>query len=217
MNRTESGAVNVLLIVVVMVSLIAVGFAVAFFWAFNDRDHYKNDSDALVAAAVATAKSEAQKAFDTTVAEALKQPYVSFSGPADFGSVSFSYPRTWAGYNVENSANRYAVYYAPQVVPNTGNKASLFSLRVSIVNQTYETVLKSYESLAISGKVTVTPITTGTDGFGGMRVDGTFDDQFHGSAAIFKIRDKTLTLRTDSQDYMNDFNNVVLATLHFTP
>ena len=222
MNRNESGEVNILLIVVIFVSLIAVGFAVAFFWAYGERNHYMNDSDAIVAEAVEEAKEE-QKADDVVWhEEEMKKPYWDFQSPGVFGSVKFQYPKTWAAYNAENTATRYSAYFNVQTVLPTSVKSSIHALRILVTNQAYEAVLKSFESAVTGGKLTATPVVAGLvddehTGFNGVRFDGTLDNAFNGSAVIFKIRDKTLTVRTDSQDFMADFNNIILPSLSFTP
>jgi hypothetical protein len=47
------------------------------------------------------------------------------------------------------------------------------------------------------------------NGVNGTRFDGAFSKDIRGSAVIFKIRDKTLTLRTDAETFKNDFNSLV--------
>jgi hypothetical protein len=34
---------------------------------------------------------------------------------------------------------------------------------------------------------------------------------------VIKVRDKTLEISTESNDYLNDFNNIILASLTFVP
>jgi hypothetical protein len=50
-----------------------------------------------------------------------------------------------------------------------------------------------------------------------MRIDGQISKTSNGSIAIFQIRDKTLSLRTDSQTFIGDFDNVILNSLQFQP
>ena len=218
MKRNENGEINILLIVVVLVSLIAVGFVVAFVWAFGERDRYKNDSDSIVATAVEEAKTEQESTTKAWCLENEKLPNLTFSGPADFGSVKFDYPKTWASYNVDNSNSKYSVYFNPKMVPSTSNKESTFALRITVENKSYESVLKTFETAAGKGEVTIKPITVGGDkNFGGMRIDGQIDKTTKASIAVFRIRDKSLILRTDGDSFVNDFNETILKTLEFQP
>jgi hypothetical protein len=48
----------------------------------------------------------------------------------------------------------------------------------------------------------------------GTRLDGSFSKDIRGSAVIFKIRDKTVTIRTDADTFRADFDALV-ATITF--
>jgi len=219
MNRNENGEVNIQLIVIILISFVAVGFAVAFIWAFGERDNYMNNTESIVAEAVESARADQTKIEEARFVEERKLPNFEFEAPSDFGSVKFKYPRTWASYNSEKSTNNFAVYFYPKMVPSTSNRESIFALRFSVDNKSYETTLKNFESLASKGEVTVTPINVGVGNkFSGMRVDGAIEKDIKGAIAIFKVAgNKTLTLRTDRQDFIGDFNNTILTTLEFEP
>ena len=79
--------------------------------------------------------------------------------------------------------------------------------------------MKTYESKIKKGDLTSTTLTIGEtetfSGYQGMRIDGQFDKSINGSAVIFKIRDKTLEVFVDSQDYIGDFNDTVVPSLKF--
>jgi len=47
------------------------------------------------------------------------------------------------------------------------------------------------------------------DGNNGTRLDGAFTKDIRGYAVIFKIRDKTLTIRTDANTFKSDFNKLI--------
>jgi hypothetical protein len=52
------------------------------------------------------------------------------------------------------------------------------------------------------------------NGEAGTRLDGAFSKDIRGSAVIFKIRDKTVTIRTDADTFKADFDALV-ATIKF--
>jgi len=51
----------------------------------------------------------------------------------------------------------------------------------------------------------------------GTRLDGTLDQDTNGSMVIIKVRDKTLQIYTESNDYLGDFNDTILSSLNFAP
>ena len=217
--RDERGAVNPFMIGMILFAVLAVGVGAAFFWAFSQMNDYKNNSDQKVAAAVKVAKAEQQTADQKAFAEDYKKPFEVYQSSADFGSVSFNYPKTWSQYIAKNS-DSLAIYFYPKAVPAVDAKTP-FALRVTETSSAYDNVLKSYNSKIKDGTLSATTLTIGkTDnfaGYEGMRIDGQFDKTINGSTVIFKIRDKTLQIFVDSQDFMADFNNTILPSLKFEP
>jgi hypothetical protein len=67
--------------------------------------------------------------------------------------------------------------------------------------------LQQYASLVKQGQLRSSTITV--NGFDGNRLDGNFSPTLQGSAVIFKIRDKSLIMTTDSPSFQTDFNNLV--------
>jgi hypothetical protein len=90
-----------------------------------------------------------------------------------------------------------------------------YATRVLISDKTYEDTLKSYESSVKKGTLKSAPITV--NGFTGVRLDGIFSAKREGSAVVFKVRDKTLTISTDSSSYKNDFDKTIVTSLDFNP
>ena len=81
-------------------ALLTVGFAVLFvastafgIWAFMGRADYKNNSDKKSATAVATAKEEQKATDEADFLEREKQPYETFDGSSEFGSIKIVYPK----------------------------------------------------------------------------------------------------------------------------
>ena len=105
-------------------------------------------------------------------------------------------------------------YFNQGIVPPISEQEP-FAVRVIIQAQPYEAVIKTYEGLVKKGDVKSAPYTT--NGFSGIRLDGKFSKDREGSAVIFQIRDKTLTLATDSTKFKTDFDNTIMKTLSFNP
>jgi hypothetical protein len=51
----------------------------------------------------------------------------------------------------------------------------------------------------------------------GTLLTGQLENNVDGEMLLLNVRDKTLKLWTESNNYKSDFNNVVLASLSFAP
>ena len=209
----ESGAVNPLLVSNLLTGLMVLVLTGITIWLFMGYNDYKTNSDQKVAAAVATAKEDQQKADEAEFIEKEKLPTQTYTGPADLGSVSFQYPKTWSVYVAKQSTG-LEVYLHPDSVPPVSNTQP-FATRVLVEDRPYDTVLKTYDTLVKKGDLKSNPVTI--EGFSGIRLDGKFTKEREGSAVVFKVRDKTLTVATDASAYRGDYDNTILKSLKFNP
>lgn len=199
-------------VVFITTTLLLGGFSV---WAMMNYLDQKDNVDAKVSEAVAVAvKEQADKDAEEYQAELAKTTQL-FSGPEDYGTLSFSYRKDWSLY-VEGDASDgddYEAYFSPGEVPSIDDKESRYALRLTIADESYEDTLADYEKLVEDGdlKSTVYKIDEETSA---TRLDGSFSDDIRGSALIFKIRDKTVTMRTDAETFKSDFDNLI-ATIDF--
>jgi hypothetical protein len=51
----------------------------------------------------------------------------------------------------------------------------------------------------------------------GSRIDGEINLGQKDSMILLPVRDKTIKISTESQEFMGDFNDIVLANLKFVP
>lgn len=207
------GSMLLPLIVVIVLFLGAAGFGA---WAFMERQDYKNNSDQKAAAAAAAQKEVTQAEDAAKYAEEAKNPLKTFVGPAAFGAVTVQYPKTWSGYIIQDEANDVPLnaYFHPDVVPSLGN----YALRVAIVNQPYSESLDGYKDSIAKGIVAVSPYKLPkVDSVVGSRVDGEIAKDRQGSLVMFPIRNVTLQVWVEAQQYMTDFNDIVLPTITFSP
>lgn len=211
----ERGSVNPLLIASIILGVVAAGFAGGFIWAYSNYVDQRDNVNDKVAVAMEAAKKEQSELDDKKLVEALKQPYTQLVGPDDFGRVTLNYPKTWSLYIANNgSGNSYEAYLHPGGVPAISSSQA-YATRVVVNSTAYENAVNSYASAVKKGDLKSSPITVGN--FTGMRLDGKFSASRTGSAVIFKVRDKTLTLATDSTAYQQDFNDVIVKSLNFNP
>ncbi len=221
MNRlSERGAINLLLIPFIMILLFffgAVGFGV---WAYNQRTHYKDHSDQEVTAAVNKA-IDSQKQIDAAnYAEQAKKPYDTYIGPAAFGNVTVNYPKTWSSYVVENDkgGNPISGYFQPGTVPNVIDPDNSFALRVELVSTSYDTVLSQFKASVTAGKVTVAPYTLPkVPSIVGSRIEGQITPTKQGVMVVLPLRNMTLKIWTESNDFKGDLDTHILPNLSFVP
>ena len=138
-----------------------------------------------------------------------KNPRIEFVGPAEYGRVSFMYPKTWSVYIANDGSDRgdYKAYLHPVSVPSTTNKNSRFALRLEIINKNMDTVLNDYQSRLKKGELTSS--STEFNGISATRIDGTFEKELRGSVVLMKVRDKTIRFSTDADTFKPDFQTIL--------
>lgn len=183
-------------------------------WLLINYMDQKTDVDTKISIAVNTAVKQQADDDTTKFNEREKDPNREFAGPDDYGQVTFNYPKTWSVYIDKDVTNggTYEAYFNPVSVPPISNDQQ-FALRVTIEEKDYSDVLASYNSLVKKGSLNSSGVTA-TNGATGTRLDGVFSKDIRGCAVIFKIRDKTLTIRTDASAFKSDFDSLI-GTINF--
>lgn len=208
-----------LIVALVVFVLLTLGFGVFGIWAYSSQQDYKNNSDkkAAQAAAVAVQKETTRK--DNEFIEKEKQPLKKFEGPAEYGNLSVSYPKTWGAYIVVTDKSAVPVdgYFHPNYVPGV-QSGTAFALRIQVSSQLYDQEMKQFESKAKSGKVTVKPYALkNVPGVTGARVDGEINTGQKNTMILLPLRDRTIKVSTEAPQYIGDFDNIILANLKFIP
>lgn len=206
---------DVLLIPTIILGVLTLTFGSLGIWAYVNYNDQKNNVDQKISAAVASAKKEQTEEDQKLFLEREKEPYRQFIGPDDLGRPTFNYPKTWSVYVGRNdSGNEYQAYFQPGVVPPT-NSQTPYALRVGVESRGYEDTLRSYETLVKRGDLKSSPIAI--QGMNGTRLDGNFSKTIKGSMVLFKVRDKTLRVYTESDTFRPDFDAIILKDLSFNP
>lgn len=191
-------------IALVVVSLIAVVFIGLFIWKYLEWDGVKTDVDGQIDAAVAMAVSENTTKLENEFVEREKYPYKTFSGPADYGSLNFEFPKTWNTYIAQDASNggNFEAYLNPGEVQPVSTQ-TINALRVRITNQSFESVARSYEGYVNSGLVTITTRNVGNSVANVYA--GELENGIHGIVTIIKVRDKTISLQTDAELFAEEY------------
>lgn len=216
----ERGAINGLLIPLILAVLLLCGAAGFGYWAYSERQDYKDNSDQKVAVAVSAAEERTQAADAKQYAEESKKPLKKYVGPSAFGAISVDYPKTWSSYVIEPSGNDSNLngYFQPDFVPNTSDTKNTYALRFQLVQQTYDQVMSQYSSLTQLKTGTITPYSLPqVPNIIGARVDGQIATNKEGVVIVLPLRNMTLKIWTESKSFLPDFNNIILPNMTFSP
>jgi len=213
--------ITTILLVILLVSSLAFAF-----WAFGERQDYKNHSDKKAALAAEVAKKQQTEVDNKRFAEELKNPLKTYVGPDSYGSVAVQYPKTWSGYVVTNSTSSSGALvdasFHPDLVPGTAGSSSenrpALALRVQVVNSAYDTYVKKYESYIKQGALKAEPYALPKmPNQVGTKFTGKISNQLNGTEVVIPLRDKTLIIGTDTDQFLPDFNTYILPNLSFVP
>lgn len=204
-RRKPSKLLLIFTIIFFITTLAGVGVAI---WAYMNYKDQKDNVDSKVTSAVAMATKKQADKLAADFAEAEKEPNRLFVGPDDYGRLSFKYPKTWSVYEAKDSSNggSYEAYLNPGVVPPVANDQQ-YALHVTIEDKDYDKVVDTYKQLV--GKGDLKSSSVKADDQNGTRLDGSFTKDIRGSAVIFKIRDKTVTIRSDADTFKPDFEALI--------
>lgn len=216
-KKDYSGLIKTIAIIVL--ALIAVTFIGLFIWMTVQYNDARSDVDGEINAAVNKAKDEQATELENEFHEREKYPYKTFAGPIDYGELSFEYPKTWSVYvaNPATSGGDFNAYFNPVQVDTVSN-GTINALRVSIRNESFDTVSQEYqrEMDRRNSNLSMTSVTIGKNGnITANRYTGTIPNtELSGFIVIFKIRDKTAILQTDSVLFQAEYDKL-LDTITF--
>jgi hypothetical protein len=201
------------LIATIILILVTAALIALTVWLYFNYNEQKTNVDGKIEIAVSAAKKEQVNIDNIKRTESEKLPNRKFVGPDDYGRVTFDYPKTWSVYIDKDATNggTYEAYLNPITVPPIV-ASQQYALRVVIEQKDSDKEIASFNSLVKKGDLKASSVTA--DGNNGTRLDGTFSKDIRGSMVIFKIRDKTLTVRTDAVTFAPDFNKLI-ATIKF--
>lgn len=208
----QKGIMNPLaipLILAVLVLIVASVMAVVYYTKYvEQRDNNRPIIDAAVAEAEATQKKALEEAFT----EREKLPTKIYTSPAELGGVKLMFPKTWSSYVDSSKRGELSFYAHPNYVPADNVN---YALRMSVVDKPFAREVKSYDNAVKKGELKAGAVRT--SGVTGTRLDGFLEKDQEGSMVVFPLRDKTLRVWTESKEFANDFNNIVLKGLTFVP
>lgn len=206
----QSGAINGQLVIIISLLVVIVGLSGLSAWLYGQYTEQKSDVEGKIAVAEAEARKDQSEIEEEKYAEREKEPNREFAAPEDFGRLSFAYPKTWSVYVADDGSGRssqFTAFLNPITVPPVNSQTARFALRVSIENKQYDQVLESYRRSIEQGELTSKPISV--NGHDGTRLDGSLARDIRGSAVLFKVRDKTITVFSEVDTFKADFEKII--------
>ena len=202
-----------MVVMVAVMSALAIIFGGLAIWSYMQYTEQKNDVNGKIEVAVLNGKREQADEDEKKFAEREKEPNRDFVGPDDYGRLTFQYPKTWSLHEATDitRGGNYEAFLNPGKVPPISNNQQ-FAIRVTIENKDYDRVVQGYASLVKKGDLRSS--STSAQGNTGTRLDGNFSNNIRGAAVIYKIRDKTVTVRTDADTFKPDFEKII-QTINF--
>lgn len=207
--KDNSGLIKT--VVIIILSLMTVTFIGLFIWMFLQYNDASTDLESQISVAVAKAKDEQAAQLEAEFTEREKLPYKTFSGPVDYGQLTFNYPKTWSVYVAADAANGgdYQAFFNPNQV-NAVSKETINALRLTIRDKSFDEVASEYQKKMErkDSNLTMQAVTIGD--ISANRYTGTIPEtDLSGIIVIFKIRDKTAVFQTDSMLFEQDFNTLL--------
>jgi hypothetical protein len=195
-------------ILLVLMSITAVTFIGLYIWKHMEWSEINTEFNERKDEAKEVARAEQEELGRIYFERRQADPYATFTGPDDYGTLSFRYPKAWNVY-VARDAHRggdFEAYLNPGMIP-TVTPTTMYALRVLIRDRTFDAVLREYDGLVTSGKLDMSVISIG--GRSANRYDGEFAPGIVGTAVVIKIWDKTAILRTDSIEFRPEFETML--------
>lgn len=214
--KNEQGSISVLL--AITFGLLFVLTSIFALWAFSERQSYKNDVDAKIAAANKVAVQEAETAKDAEFVEKEKLPTRVFSGSPTYGAINFSYPKTWSVYMEENTSGTVIDVFAhPGVLPGFKSEQP-YALRLEVTSTSYDKELATFDQDLKAGRIQSAAYRPEkVNSVLGVKLTGEIEREVQGALVLLPLRDRTIKLYTQSPEFLNDFNNIILPSLTFVP
>ena len=218
MNRRrqyEAGDINGSIFAIVALVVLVLVFGVFSVWAYLNYQEQKRDVDSKINDAVAVAKLAESKKSEAAIEKYKNETTTLFVGPSDYGRLTFEYPKFWSAYQATDVSRgggvTYEAYLNPVLVPPVG-ETTKFAMRITIEQKTYDQSVSEYQKQIEDGELKSSAYSDGAHT--GTMLVGNFNKDIYGTAVLMKMRDRTLTIRTDGDVFKENFD-IILKTVKF--
>ena len=214
-RRLEAGAVKASIFAIIALVILVLVFGSFGIWAYVNYIDQKQNVDEKIDVATAEAVKKNSEDLQAQFEAKEKEPMRQFAGPSDYGRLTFDYPKTWSVYQATDVSKgggvTYEAYLNPISVPPVSDTQK-FAIRIKIEQKTYDESVADFSDQIEEGTLKSSGYQDGSHT--GTRLEGNFNEDIYGTAILMKMRDRTLTIRTDGDVFKNDFE-ALLKTVKF--
>ena len=205
-NRGEVNILAVMVVFLLLATFILGGLAIYYIGQFNKA---QTTVDQQVAEAVEQAKKEQQALDEADFVQRQKMPYRTYSAPNVLGAISVSFPKNWNLYAEEkqNDQTQLNLFFDPDLVRSAQTYEGAYALRVTLEQTLYTKIIDGFKKQIEDGELRAQPIKISN--INGTRYSGLVGDGKQGLMIVLPVRDKTLTMWTESGNYASDFNKII--------
>ncbi|USN97815.1 MAG: hypothetical protein H6799_01845 [Candidatus Nomurabacteria bacterium] len=214
----NKGSANPLLLGLIACGILLVVSLIFGLSQMSKVSDYKKNFDSKVSEEVAKQSQVISEQKQAEFDEKEKAPYKFWTSPTQYGSIKVGFPKTWSYYLALNEASssgeQINLYAYPDYVPEI-SRDTKYALRMTLETDDYNSVLNSYRKKSAQDGLEIS--TVQVSNVSGIKIRGALEKDTSGTLVVFPIRDKVLTVWTESKDYESDFENIVLKNLSFIP
>ena len=197
----------ILIVFIFIIAGAAVGGAI---YCYTQYDELNREVLADRSIKVDNAKAEQKTQDEQNYEIRSKKTMREFTGPSNFGALTFEYPKDWNVYIANDSSTEpsFTAYFGPDYVKplNSDNQGLVFKINSS----NYDSQIKQYENNLISSQA------HSQNGLTGSIFTGKLDkkaDSKTGKAVVLQINNYSATIMTPDYDTYGVQFDMIISTL----
>lgn len=201
---------NNFLIPLVIVSVLLVGMAGFGVWSFMGMQDYKNNVDEKISEAVVVAEENLSLKKDAEFAEEYKKPNMIFKGPAAYGTLTFSYPKTWSNYFNQDAGSYLVDGFMHKDFVSGNTRETKYAFRYQVTSVPYDQELTRFSSLVEGGRAKASAYVSPKQPTArAIRIEGEVEPEKQGTLVMIELRDRTIKVWTEGDQYKADFEKIL--------
>lgn len=201
--------INIPIILAVVMLLVAIVFGALCIMYIQKYNKAQTNVNQERRDAATIAKQEQKQVDEKEFAERQKQPFRTYQAPAVLGAIKAEFPRDWNVYAIEDekASDQLDIYMYPGIVRAPQSSTEPYAFRIRLSKQLYTQSLNKFQADIKNGTITASSVTV--SGITGTKLVGEIQRNRSGVLILLPVRDKTLSLWTESNNYVNDFNGII--------
>ena len=213
--KDSSGSSNIIKIIIIVFFALTTGIAGYFTFDFYSKyTEAKTDLDQKIATAVAAAERDKTAELEEAFAEREKNPYKTFAGPEDYGSLTFEYPKTWSVYiEKDTTTDDEFIAYLNPVQVNQRPTENINALRVIIRTRSYDEAVEDYRGEIEEGLVEASTLQVAGETANVFKATAK-NENWQGKVVLIRIRDKVVWLETDAEIFFDEFDKILSSVTY---